>query len=315
MIKYSIIVRAYNEEEHIGKLLAGISEQRLSQDCEVILVDSGSTDATCKIAERFNTRIVHIKPEDFSFGRALNIGCAAAKGEYLIFASAHVYPVYNNWIDELIKPFADPKIALCYGKQRGNEVTKFSEEMVFRKWFPEESDFEQSHPFCNNANVAIKKSLWEQYPYDESLTGLEDLAWAKHILAQGWKMAYNAKAVIIHVHNETPSKTRNRYRREAIAMKNIFPEASFSFWNFLKLFISNSFSDSAVAFKSGSFIKYFGSIISFRFMQFWGTYEGYAQSKQLDPRLVKRFYYPNVIKSAHLADDTSDSKIDYSGHH
>lgn len=315
MIRYSIIVRAYNEEEHIGKLLAGIQEQSLKDACEVILVDSGSTDATCKIAARFNTKIVKIKPEEFSFGRALNIGCRAAQGEFLIFASAHVYPVYNDWIAELIKPFEDEKVALCYGKQRGNEVTKFSEEMVFRKWFPDHSDFTQTHPFCNNANVAIRKSLWEKYPYDESLTGLEDLAWAKNILKAQWKLAYNANAVIIHVHNETPSKTRNRYRREAIAMKNIFPEAHFSLWDFVRLFTSNAISDSVAALKAKVFFKHLFPILSFRLMQFWGTYEGYTQSKKLDSRLLRRFYYPNGLKSSFSTDENEQNKIDYSGNY
>ena len=313
MIKYSIIIRAYNEEEHIGKLLAGIAEQRIKEECEVILVDSGSTDATCKIAEQFDVKILEINPEDFSFGRALNIGCAAAQGEILIFASAHVYPIYSTWIEELVRPLLEnSNIALCYGKQRGNEVTKFSEEMVFRKWFPEKSDFEQNHPFCNNANLAVRRSLWEKYPYDETLTGLEDLAWAKNILAQGWKIAYNASATIVHVHNESPSKTRNRYRREAIAMKTIFPEASFTFWNFISLFISNVFSDFVTATKENVWLRNFTQIASFRLMQFWGTYEGYAQSEKLDNRLLKRFYYPNALKTHRTSNNKRKDKIDYS---
>jgi glycosyltransferase involved in cell wall biosynthesis len=46
----SIVIRAYNEEKHIGRLLEGIKQQTL-KDVEVILVDSGSTDSTVAIAE------------------------------------------------------------------------------------------------------------------------------------------------------------------------------------------------------------------------------------------------------------------------
>ena len=46
----SIVIRAYNEQNHIGRLLEGIRHQTL-KDVEVILVDSGSTDATVEIAE------------------------------------------------------------------------------------------------------------------------------------------------------------------------------------------------------------------------------------------------------------------------
>lgn len=312
MPKYSIVIRAYNEEEHIGKLLVGISKQSFFPEIEVILVDSGSTDATREIASKFGVKIVSIKPEDFSFGRALNLGCEAASGDFLIFASAHVYPVYEDWIEEMISPFSDPKVALTYGRQIGNEVTYFSEQMVFKKWFPGVSDFNQQHPFCNNANVAIRKELWLQFPYDESLTGLEDLAWGKNILSLNWKIAYNAKAVIVHVHNETPSKIENRYRREAIAMKRIFPEAKFSFFSFLGLFISNSISDVFSSLKEKSFFKNFMYIWIFRFWQFWGTYKGYRQSDRLNPQLVKRFYYPNELTPSTKKDIKNQRMIDYS---
>ncbi|WP_200895198.1 MULTISPECIES: glycosyltransferase [unclassified Methanosarcina] len=48
MSKISIIIRCYNEEEHIGRLLSGITPQTV-KDVEIILVDSGSTDATLSI--------------------------------------------------------------------------------------------------------------------------------------------------------------------------------------------------------------------------------------------------------------------------
>ena len=41
----SILIRGYNEEEHIGRLLSGILQQTV-KDVQIILVDSGSTDAT-----------------------------------------------------------------------------------------------------------------------------------------------------------------------------------------------------------------------------------------------------------------------------
>ena len=98
----SIIIRCYNEEAHIGRLLSGI-EQQANKDVEVIIVDSGSTDETVSIASQYATSILTIDKENFSFGHSLNIGCEAAKGEFLVFASAHVYPLYDDWIERLIQ--------------------------------------------------------------------------------------------------------------------------------------------------------------------------------------------------------------------
>src|SRR6266542_56515 len=106
----SIIIRAYNEEKHIGRLLEGIRQQTL-KDVEIILVDSGSTDGTVPVAESFGARIVHIRPDEFTFGRSLNYGIKAAQREFIVIASAHVYPVYPDWLETLLRPFQDNSLA------------------------------------------------------------------------------------------------------------------------------------------------------------------------------------------------------------
>ncbi len=294
----SLIIRAYNEEKHIGRLLEGVMQQTLRHQCEIILVDSGSTDATVAIAKRYPVQVVHIRPEEFTFGRSLNLGIQHARGKFIVIASAHVYPVYPDWLERLLEPFADEQVALTYGKQRGNHLTKFSEHQIFAKWFPERSNLRQTHPFCNNANAAIRRALWEQHPYDETLTGLEDLAWAKWALEQGYVVAYVAEAEVVHVHEESPRKVFNRYRREAMAFKRIYPEARFTLWDFVRLWSTNLVSDLYHAARQGVLGPSLASILWFRFMQFWGTYRGYREAGHpLTDRLRQTFYYPRGFRT------------------
>ena len=310
----SIIVRCYNEEAHIGRLLSGIMQQD-TDDFEIIIVDSGSTDATLSIASQYPVKILKINKEDFSFGSSLNTGCEAADGKFLIFVSAHVYPVYDDWITQLLQPFENERVACVYGKQRGNSATKFSEHQVFMHWFPETSDLNQNHPFCNNANAVVRRSVWEKIRYDETITGLEDLAWAKHVTSAGFRIAYNADAEAVHVHEETSWQILNRYRREAIAMKSIFPHEKFSFLNFLHMWITNTINDSRLALKRRVFWRSVFSILSFRTMQFWGTYRGYAQVGVVSKNLRRKFYYPNDISKTTSPDKQPESdrlEIDYS---
>ncbi len=292
MAKISIIIRCYNEEAHIGRLLSGIMQQT-GEAPEIIVVDSGSTDATLSIAAQYPTRIITIDKNDFSFGHSLNLGCEAATGEILVIASAHVYPLYSDWIEHLIQPFENDRIACVYGRQSGNEATKFSERQVFARWFPEVSDLNQDHPFCNNANAAVRRSVWERFRYDETLTGLEDLAWAKQVISAGYRIAYKADAEVVHVHEESRSQVLNRYRREAIAMKAIFPHEKFTFMKFVKMFFRNAFNDARLASKQGVLWQHMTSILSFRLMQFWGTYRGYAQHGAVSKALRRKFYYPH----------------------
>lgn len=287
----SIVIRAYNEAQHICRLLAGIQQQRV-RDIQIILVDSGSTDATVSISQGFGAEVVHIQPQEFTFGRSLNLGVAQAQSEFVVIASAHVYPVYPDWLERLVEPFADPQVALSYGKQRGTPTSKFSEHQVFRQWFPDTQRARQEVPFCNNANAAVRKSMWEQHPYDETLPALEDLAWARWAQQQGYKIQYVPEAEIVHVHRETWRGVSNRYRREAMAFKQIYPQETFHFVDFIWLFLSNSWADLRVAARLGALRQVGAGILAFRWMQFWGTYQGYRRSGPLTWKLREAFYYP-----------------------
>jgi glycosyltransferase involved in cell wall biosynthesis len=279
----SIIIRAYNEEKHIGRLLEGIRYQTL-KDVEIVLVDSGSTDSTVEIAESFGARVVRIPSDEFTFGRSLNYGVNEATREFIVIASAHVYPVYPDWLASLLHPLQDEEVALSYGKQRGPESAKFSEQQIFHQWYP------------NNANAAIKKSLWKKNPYNETLTGLEDLAWAKWAKEQGYTIAYIAEAEVTHVHNETPYGVFNRYRREAMAFKKIYPESHFNVYDFARLTITNILSDLWHAVRERVLWKNIASIFWFRFMQFHGTRLGHRETSLVTPQLRETFYYARERK-------------------
>ncbi len=309
----TIIIRCYNEEKHIGNLLSGIQKQSI-QPREIIVVDSGSTDATVDIVSRFPVTIVRIPKEHFSFGKALNMGCARATTSLLVFASAHVYPTHTDWLSLLLDPFRDERVGLVYGKQRGHPSTRFSEHRVFEQWFPDASSPYQKYPFCNNANAAIRRSLWERIPYAEHLTGLEDIDWAKRISDAGYAIAYQAEAGIIHIHNESYQGIFNRYYREALALKKIYPLERFGVRDFIMLLFSNIVSDGVRALKEHRGVRTLKEIVAFRAMQFFGTYRGFQEKVKEIQDLRERFYYPqrgNMLGKENKQEVREDRKIQY----
>lgn len=295
-MKVSIVIRSYNEAQHIGKLLLGISAQTI-QPHEVIVVDSGSTDETVSIARKHGARVIEIDNREFTFGRALNIGCRAATGDVLVFVSSHVYPTRRSWLFELTKPFDDDRVVLAYGKQRGGEINKFSEHQIFKAWFPERSVCPQLSYFCNNANCAIRHSVWLEQHYDETLTGLEDLAWAKSAQEKGGWIAYASRAEIIHVHDETWRGVRNRYRREAMALRRIDKSGRFSVFDFVRTLLTNCVVDLVQAAREGKLINEARSILAFRYNQFVGTYQGHNGPSEVTAELRRIFYFPQSARA------------------
>jgi glycosyltransferase involved in cell wall biosynthesis len=309
--RVSAVIRAHNEGEHIGRLLKGFEQQTVKLD-EIILVDSGSTDDTVAIAEAAGCTIVPIAKSEFSFGRALNRGCAAANGDILLFASAHVYPVYNTHVEHIVSALDRDNVAIAYGRQVGDERTKFSESRVMLKWFPNQNIWDQDHPFSNNANAAVLKSVWQESPYDETLTGLEDLDFAKRALDRGYKIAYVADAPVVHVHEETWSTIRNRYRREAMAYARIVEGSQMSLANALELALSNIAGDYREAVKANRLRSNVFSIPQFRFAQFIGAWQGFRAPNHMSERLLQRFYYPPESQQSYVLPPAPGRKIMYS---
>jgi rhamnosyltransferase len=310
--RVGLIIRCFNEEAHIGRLLRGALQQTRPPD-EIIVVDSGSTDDTVSTALSFDVEVVSIAPERFSFGYALNVGLSASAADVAIIASAHVYPVFDTWIERLIEPFDDQQVALTYGRQETPLDGRFSEQRLMSQWFPLQSVGHQGHPFCNNANAAIRRDVWQEHPYDEQLTGLEDLDWAKAAMDRGYTITYLAEAPVIHVHNESFAQVFNRYRREAIAHKGIYNDQEMGIGTAARLAIANILGDYREALKLGRLQENLADIPRFRLAQFLGTYQGFAQSGPVTDALRRRFYYPSSVARAHGDDQAVEigRRIDY----
>ncbi|WP_431840190.1 glycosyltransferase family 2 protein [Gordonia hongkongensis] len=283
------VVRCLNEVDHIERLVTGMRAQSVPVD-ELIFVDSGSTDGTLELIERFGDIVVHIERSEFSFGRSLNRGISAASGDLVLVCSAHVYPSHDDWVEQLRNAFDDDTVAYAYGRQIGDHRTKFSEERVMRSWFPPTSIDRQPHPFANNANSMLRRDVWATHGFDETLTGLEDVAWASYVQSQGYAVSYRANAPVYHVHEEDWTTVRNRYRREAIAYKRIFPDSGMTVGRAGVLFGSSVIMDSLAAVRNQRRVSP-SDIVMFRANQFFGAWKGFADDMP-DAELLSRFYYP-----------------------
>ena len=220
-VETSIIVRTFNEEKHLGNLFDAFAKQAY-RDFEVIVVDSGSFDRTRDIATERADKLIRINSHDFTFGYSLNRGIREAKGKFVAIVSAHTIPSDEHWLEKLIAPLRRDDVAMSYGRQLGMACSKFSEAEDYRRMFGTEPKVEHPSRFAvNNANSAIKKGLWDQQAFDEKLTGLEDIAWARHWMENGLQVIYEPGAAIYHIHEETWRQVRHRFYRETVAFRRM----------------------------------------------------------------------------------------------
>jgi glycosyltransferase involved in cell wall biosynthesis len=264
---------------------------------EVVVVDSGSSDRTRQIAQEYGCVITTIDRAEFTFGRSLNLGCATARGRILVFLSGHCVPRDRRWLARLIAPLASGAAQYSYGRQTGRDTTKFSEQQVFEQYFPDRSEVTGERIFCNNANAAVLRSTWEAIRFDESLTGLEDMKFAKDLVRTGGKIAYVAGAVVYHIHDESWRQVRLRYEREALALRSVMPEVHFGIVDFLRYFSGGVLHDVRRAAGMGLLRRHLVEIVLFRFMQFFGAYLGNKEHRRLSARRKEEYFYPKTKRT------------------
>jgi glycosyltransferase involved in cell wall biosynthesis len=288
----SVVVRTLDEERHLPELLAGIAAQESELDREVVIVDSGSTDRTLEIAREHGCRIVRIERERFSFGRSLNAGCGASSGDVLVFASGHCVPADADWLERLTEPLLSGAVAYSYGRQVGGPRTRFSEAQHFRKQFPDASCVPQEGFFCNNANAALLRSVWEKHAFDEDLAGLEDMQLARRLVREGLRVGYVAEACVVHHHDETFRQVLWRFEREALALREIMPQLQLGLGDCLRYLASAVLLDLGAALQQERGLRALPGIASFRLAQYWGSWRGNHEHRQLSKRQKDHYFYP-----------------------
>lgn len=94
---FSVVVPVYNVEKYLSLCLDHFRGQGFD-DFEVICVDDGSTDSSCRIAAMqaaLDSRIRVLKKENGGVSSARNYGMREAKGEYVLFADSDDYFNYG----------------------------------------------------------------------------------------------------------------------------------------------------------------------------------------------------------------------------
>jgi len=218
----SIIIRTKNEERWLGTTLRAILTQSILP-VEIFVIDSGSTDDTLTIARRFpEVTVLLISPQEWGYSRAINRAASKATGEILVVLSAHCPPVDERWLASLLAPFDDPIVAGVWGPSlspgRPRPIVgppEYQEPGSYR--------YENRSWGLSNPNAAIRRELWEAFPFDESLPAAEDKAWGREAMARGYCIVYEPKAAVWHpTHHPLAAYRRNRAVQAGFAM--MFPE-------------------------------------------------------------------------------------------
>jgi len=215
----SVIIPTLNAEAHIHNLIRALQEQSVS--CEIIIVDSSSSDNTVAIAESYGTKVIKIKRKDFDHGGTRNLAASNAKGDILVYLTQDAVLKDSKCIENLIKPLTDPMVATSYGRQlprmNANPVEKFARLFNYTdeealKGIDDLPKLGVKTFFFSDVCSAIKKKNFEEagrFP-DRTIMN-EDMFLAARLLQKGYKIAYSPSAAVYHSHDYPLSVQFKRY--------------------------------------------------------------------------------------------------------
>ena len=109
----SVIIPLYNKEKCIRKTIDSILNQKGFSDFEIVVVDDGSTDESCRIVETISdNRVVLYHKKNGGVSSARNYGALLAKGNWITFLDADdlFYPDALSIFQNLISRYPDDEL-------------------------------------------------------------------------------------------------------------------------------------------------------------------------------------------------------------
>jgi GT2 family glycosyltransferase len=209
----SIVIPVKNGGSDLARCLGAISSQRIDEEVEVVVIDSGSSDGSVGLARSHGALVREIAPQEFSHGSSRNLGASLARGELLVFLSQDAHPVDERWLQALTHPLReDPNVVGVYGRQLPHEGARPPEVYFLDFLYGPHPRLQQvgsarelnmQTTLFSNVNSSMPRTAWEQFPFVEDIVMSEDQDWSRRVLLSGKRIAYEPAAAVRHSHNYT----------------------------------------------------------------------------------------------------------------
>jgi rhamnosyltransferase len=219
-MEISVIIPTLNGGEKLRRLLDALSTQSL-QPCEVIVIDSSSSDGTAELSEQLGCTVEVIPQEQFDHGRTRNRGARLANGDILVFMTQDAIPCDEHFLKALTDPLAQETVHAAYARQIANPDASPPEAFAREINYPDQSHTKSIDDldelgiktfFFSDVASAITRHAFEstgEFPENNIVN--EDMLFCARLLRGGFKVAYQSEACVFHSHNYSLVQQFKRY--------------------------------------------------------------------------------------------------------
>ena len=227
----SIVIPVKNGGDDLRRCLDGIATQRVEDDVEVVVVDSGSTDGSDALAEAHGAHVHRIPPEEFNHGATRNLGVSLARGDVLVFTSQDAFPGSPDWLALLTAPLRDTEVGGVYGRQVAHEGANPPERFFLDFLYGERArtqtvsspaELSMETTLFSNANAAIRREVFERFRFVDDINMSEDQEWSQRVLLAGYAIVYEPRAAVRHSHAYTLRTAFRRFYESGLSARRAY---------------------------------------------------------------------------------------------
>jgi len=199
-MKVSIVIPAYNAEKTIGQAVGAALSQGCP-DCEVIVVDDGSTDGTQDAVKRYPFA-KYVRQDNAGPASARNAGWRASVGEVIMFTDSDCVP-QPGWARALAAGFTEDTVGAVTGSYDIANPDDLLPMLIHEEIKDRHAGYKDTVKFFGSYNVALRRSVLEETGgFDETYRRAsgEDNDLSYRVTKRGYKIAFAAGSLVSHYH-------------------------------------------------------------------------------------------------------------------
>jgi rhamnosyltransferase len=238
--RVSVVIPTFNAGPGFEELLTRLDIQKGDFEVEIVVVDSGSTDGTEELAERYGAAVHHVPKAEFNHGATRDLGVSLSSGEYVALTVQDAVPLDDRWLDAMVEDLReDARVAAVYGRHVprsdaglltralvGNLAVASLERR--RQEIQDMGRYLSLPPAqrrraasFDNVSSCLRRIVWEEFPFGKA-DFAEDLRWGKKVVEAGYKIVYEPRSVVVHSHERGALYDLRRHYVDQLALDELF---------------------------------------------------------------------------------------------
>lgn len=224
-----VIIPVYKPDKKLDKLLTMLVNQTV-RPRKIILMNTEcfpeySTEfvkqrvakvmAQTKVfgQDEITIHFVSVAQSEFDHGKTRGLGSTYSDADYMVYMTQDAIPKDFHVLEQLTKPFADPDVAVVYGRQEAAVYSSVIEQYTRIFNYPD-TDRKKTKAdlktlgiktfFCSNVCACYRRDIYEELGGFVTKTIFnEDMIYAAKAIEEGYAIYYASKAKVIHTHDYT----------------------------------------------------------------------------------------------------------------